>query len=181
MFACLLIAGGEVDPYTRCHRFWISKKDIKAEGVFLQVFSLNVAKVRLGTDKGASIIMSEDDNVKTDHFPGSEDPRSHDLNEMARVHILTPIKEMMPVDLPGGGLEAEQGITQSGNETVLMKKRYEDVLLKRALCQEAKGLGVAGFNCRFGSRGNGGQLSCWCLHRLLSFFGLRLCRFCGWS
>lgn len=54
-----------MDPYTRCHCFWISKKDIKAEGVFLQVFSLNVAKVRLGTDKCVSI-MSEDDKVKTD-------------------------------------------------------------------------------------------------------------------
>lgn len=54
-----------MDPYTRCHCFWISKKDIKAEGVFLQVFSLYVAKVRLGTDKCVSI-MSEDDKVKTD-------------------------------------------------------------------------------------------------------------------
>lgn len=62
MLSCLLLAGSEVDPYTRCHCFWISKKDIKAEGVFLQVFSLDVAKVRLGTDKCVSITMS--DNVR---------------------------------------------------------------------------------------------------------------------
>lgn len=67
ILSCLLLAGSEVDPYTRCHCFWISKKDIKAEGVFLQVFSLNVAKVRLGTEKCALIRMSEDDYVKTDH------------------------------------------------------------------------------------------------------------------
>lgn len=48
---CLLLAGSEVDSNTRRHSFWISKKDIKAEGVLLQVFSLNVAKARLETDK----------------------------------------------------------------------------------------------------------------------------------
>lgn len=56
--SCLLLAGSEVDPNTRCHCFWISKKDIKAEGVLLQVFSLNVAKARLETDE-LSIISSE--------------------------------------------------------------------------------------------------------------------------
>lgn len=67
MLSCLLIAGSEVDPHTRCHCFWISKKDIKAEGVFLQVFSLNVTKVWLGSDKSVSIIMSEANNLKTNH------------------------------------------------------------------------------------------------------------------
>lgn len=52
------------------------------------------------------------------------DPRSDDHNKLSRVHILTPINEMIPVDLPGGGLEAEQQeIIQPGNEIVLMKKR----------------------------------------------------------
>lgn len=57
------------------------------------------------------------------NFQESMDPRSHNLNKLARVHILTPINEIIPVDLPGGGLEAkQQEIIQPENEIVLMKK-----------------------------------------------------------
>lgn len=45
-----------MDPYTRGHCLWISKEDVKAEGVFLQVFSLNVAKVGLGAETRASMM-----------------------------------------------------------------------------------------------------------------------------
>lgn len=77
------------------------------------------------------------------------------------------------MDLPGGGLEAEQQqIIQTLNEIVFIEEmKYENQLLKGALCQEAQGLGAAGFVCRFGPWGNSGRLSCWG-HRLFCFLGL---------
>lgn len=76
-----------MDPYTRGHCFWISKEDIKAKGIFLQVFSLNVAKVGLGTDKRASltseanhVIISHLNIQGRTHFQSSLDSGSHNLN-----------------------------------------------------------------------------------------------------
>lgn len=48
---------------------------------------------------------------------------SHDLKKLPHVHVLTPINEMMPVDLPGGGLETDQKeVFLPGNEIVLTKE-----------------------------------------------------------
>lgn len=84
-----LLTGGEVDPDPRSHCFRVSKKDVKFEGERLQVFPLNMSKRGL---------QSEDDKVT--------------LTTQARTETsvainLTPMKEMIPEERPGGGLRTQ--------------------------------------------------------------------------
>lgn len=68
----LVLAGGEVDSNTRCHGFGVSKEGVKAEGVLLQVFSLDVAKVWLWWQRAGDCLLNRTseqvDGVLTRHL-----------------------------------------------------------------------------------------------------------------
>lgn len=87
----LVLVRGEVNSDPWRHGFGVPKKGIEAEGELLQIFSLDVSERRLWRRQNIT------DRTERFHASPAE----------TAIQFLTPMKEMIPVDLPGGGLRTQ--------------------------------------------------------------------------